>query len=742
MGKKMVMLLVMAAFIFLMPGEARADTLLDKGTCGAGTQWELYGQDQGQDQDCRLVISGTGEMSSSDGWSSRRQNISSITVMPGVTSISTNAFSGCSSLETVTIAEGITSIEAGAFKDCTALKAVAMPESVTSIGTDIFHGCSSLASVNIPRKVTAVRQNAFSGCSSLEAVRIPEGVTLIGPNAFSGCSSLKHVAVSQNVKTISNFAFSGCNNLEYAIIPDGVTSIGRSVFEGAGGLTVYGYQDSQIASYCSRNHIPFHSLDSGVVVTLDVNGAGLPFSAFAFPGKAYGELRAPSWTGHTFIGWYTAKEGGTQITADTLVDQLTDHTLYAHWSAIEYTAALNMNGGQASVQFVKAVYGEAYGTLPVPARTGYTFLGWYTAPEGGLQVTADTLVEKEGDHTLYAHWTGAKYKVTLDANGGKAAYTLFEAEYANPYETLPVPARSGYTFLGWYTKAEGGTQVTAGMPLVREADHTLYAHWSSGVYTVKFNANGGTTPKKKKQVVYGGKYEILPTPSRKGYSFAGWFTKKSGGKKITSSTKVTTKKDHRLYARWEKAATLKLTVKLATVSSVRLSWPKVKGAAGYEIYRAASKNGTEKKIKKVKSSTTSFKDTGLQAGKTYYYRVVSFKKVNGSKVSGARTKTASKKILGALSTPVQNIIQINSVNNTFTISWQTVKNAQKIQILRQVDSGAYQVWQTVPAENEKAVYSLAGYAGGHVYGFKLRAYYSVDGVSVYSGDSNGYRIRK
>jgi uncharacterized repeat protein (TIGR02543 family) len=71
-------------------------------------------------------------------------------------------------------------------------------------------------------------------------------------------------------------------------------------------------------------------------------------------------------------------------------------------------------------------------------------------------------------------------------------------------------------------------------------------------YTVKLNANKGKAAPKSIKVYRGAKYNTLPTPTRKGYKFKGWYTKKSGGSKITAASTVTIKKNTKLYARWKK----------------------------------------------------------------------------------------------------------------------------------------------------------------------------------------------
>ncbi len=71
-------------------------------------------------------------------------------------------------------------------------------------------------------------------------------------------------------------------------------------------------------------------------------------------------------------------------------------------------------------------------------------------------------------------------------------------------------------------------------------------------YTVTFNANGGTSSTNSKSVTYGSTYGTLPTPTRTGYSFTGWYTSADGGSLVTDRTTVNIARDHELYARWTK----------------------------------------------------------------------------------------------------------------------------------------------------------------------------------------------
>ena len=266
--------------------------------------------------------------------------------------------------------------------------------------------------------------------------------------------------------------------------------------------------------------------------------------------STYGELPTPTREGYTFAGWFTEKDGGTQVTKETVVTTAGKHTLYAHWTANKYTVTFDVNGGTVTPAEQTVTYGSHYGELPTPTREGYTFAGWFTEKDGGTQVTKETVVTTAGKHTLYAHWTANKYTVTFDVNGGTVTPAEQTVTYGSHYGELPTPTREGYTFAGWFTEKDGGTQVTKETVVKTVADHTLYAHWTANTYTVKFDANEGTVTSAEQTVTYGSHYGELPTPTREGYTFAGWFTEQNGGTKVMADTKVTTAENHTLYAYW------------------------------------------------------------------------------------------------------------------------------------------------------------------------------------------------
>ncbi|MBR4336751.1 MAG: leucine-rich repeat domain-containing protein [Bacteroidaceae bacterium] len=137
--------------------------------------------------------------------------ITNLVIPNTVTSISKNAFSGCSGLTSVTIPYSVTTIGEYAFSNCTSLTSITIPNSVTTIGECAFYDCTGLTSVTIPNSVTTIEISAFSHCTGLTSVTIPNSVTGIGESAFSYCTALTSVTIGNSVTSIRWRAFDGAN---------------------------------------------------------------------------------------------------------------------------------------------------------------------------------------------------------------------------------------------------------------------------------------------------------------------------------------------------------------------------------------------------------------------------------------------------------------------------------------------------------------------------------------------------
>lgn len=126
------------------------------------------------------------------------------------------------------------------------------------------------------------------------------------------------------------------------------------------------------------------------------------------------------------------------------------------------------------------IFNKPYGNLPTPTKDGYTFLGWYTEPDGGEEVTEDTIMSLHDDHKLYARWIySGIYYVKYDANGGKGGPDIQSTnDDGSIILTDSIPTMDGYTFLGWSTdKSATSATYSAGSEYSFTSSTTLYAVW-------------------------------------------------------------------------------------------------------------------------------------------------------------------------------------------------------------------------------------------------------------------------
>ena len=209
------------------------------GSCGANVNWAFY-ESTGE-----LIISGSGKMDdffSENGgpWNDYYpfgDNIKTVEIQSGVTTIGYNAFLYCYNLKSVTIPNGVISIGEGAFYYCESLTSITIPNSVTSIGDRAFGYCTSLKSVTIPNGVKSIGEGEFYFCSSLTSVTIPNSVKNIGDWAFEGCKNLASITIPNSVTSIGDCAFGYCTSLKSVTIPNGVKSIGEYAFSDCSSLT-------------------------------------------------------------------------------------------------------------------------------------------------------------------------------------------------------------------------------------------------------------------------------------------------------------------------------------------------------------------------------------------------------------------------------------------------------------------------------------------------------------------------
>lgn len=300
---------------------------------GSGVTWQLT-ENTDDPSTYKLTISGSGAMEdfpfgSYQPWYSFHDQITSVVVSPGVTSIGQCAFSRFAKLTHVDIADSVISIGWDAFYYCSSLTNITIPQSVTYIGPLAFFHCTNLSSITLSNNITSIGSSAFEDCTNLTSITIPGSVTSIGLAAFCNCTKLTSITIPDSVTTIDLEAFKNCSSLTSITIPGSVTSIGPYVFDGCTSLNDISYSGtSESVISALSGYVP-------TLVTFDygdkVPEAKRMIKVFV---KTGGTLTAPTTlptvSGYEFKGWLT-KDGELYDFPGAPTGQL---TLYAKWEKI------------------------------------------------------------------------------------------------------------------------------------------------------------------------------------------------------------------------------------------------------------------------------------------------------------------------------------------------------------------------------------------------------------------------
>ena len=277
---------------------------------GSGVTWQLT-ENTDDSSTYTLKISGSGAMedyqtSSSRPWNNFRDQITSVVISPGITSIGNCAFTLFSKLIHVDIADSVISIGDRAFSYCSSLTDIKIPQSVTYIGGVVFRECTNLSSITLSNNITSIGPFAFEKCTNLTSITIPGSVTAIGPNAFEDCTNLTSITIPGSVISISRNVFDGCtslNDIRYSGTSESVIS------------ALSGYAPTRV-TFNYGDKVP----EAERMIKVFVKTGGTLTAPTTIPPVA----------GYEFKGWLT--EDGKPY--DFTVAPTGQFTLYANWEKI------------------------------------------------------------------------------------------------------------------------------------------------------------------------------------------------------------------------------------------------------------------------------------------------------------------------------------------------------------------------------------------------------------------------
>ena len=415
-------------------------------------------------------------------------NMTSVTLPAGLKSIGTYAFSYCQNddFTLVTIPASVETIGASAFFHCSNLATVAFDGVKSDIdiaatafiatpydaaqpfglivdeyGTLVgFHGVApgnlDFAAYLDGRELTGLDSQALSGyiynTSSMTNVVVPEGVVWIGNSTFAGNAALENVTLPTSLQILNWGVFQGCTSLRMVRIPPGVTDIYGDCFLGCTNLTVYAPRTLEGSFSVPEEdgcRIEYYEVPQ-YTVTFNANGGTIDGAATVtwkvYEGRCldsadeyydYYDLPMPALNDYFFLGWFTAAEGGDEVTAETVVTS--NMTLYAHWEEITYT-------------YTYIDHGDGTVTL-----SRYDEHGWWIGD--GISPAPD------GDFVLPSEIDGKR--VVAIGN---------DVFYGYEMTSVVIPAGVTNMFGATFSSASGLTNITvaAGNPAYKDIGGVLY----------------------------------------------------------------------------------------------------------------------------------------------------------------------------------------------------------------------------------------------------------------------------
>lgn len=493
-----------------------------EGSCGDNLTWKL-------DDSGTLTISGTGAMYDYEAFFGDDSHttapwyglpIEKLVLEEGITYIGRSAFQFGGPKGQLVLPDSLESIGSYAFFGCDGLTGdLVLPEGLRYIGVDAFNVCSGLTgTLVLPESLKEVDVAAFNGCTGLTGtLKIPANLTKIGEGAF-GYTQISAITVDKENPAyfVKNSALYTVDGKTLVACPN--TKVGR--LEIAEGTETIGF-----LSLCGCEKL--------TSVSIPVSMSTIEDAAFSFCAKLKDIYYAGTWK------QWQAIDGRKWLDGKNL------HLTYE----ITYMG-IPENAKNPNPQTCTT---DERLTLGALTRSGYSFLGWFDAPEGGQKMTEVPKGISE-DVTLYARWTPITYTVRFNANKGTGKMPDQKGIlYDEATELSPcVFTRKGYRFTGWNTKANGtGETVDEALNLTatNRGTVTLYAQWEGEPYDVTFHFGEET----RTQTLHYGTAEALDgNPfENPGYTFKSWTTQEYGkGKSYKDGAKVTNLTDRDLYAQW------------------------------------------------------------------------------------------------------------------------------------------------------------------------------------------------
>ncbi len=562
--------------------------------------------------------------------------LSEVTLHNGLLYLSFDAFNGCTDLQQITLPNSLKMIKSRAFKN-SGLQTITLPNSVTTMGEEVFMGCTGLTEASLSNKLSYTNYYTFSGCTNLEKVTLPAGIKTIGYGTFSACSSLKTIAFPSTLEGIDEGAFNDCTSLQAITVLDSVKYIGGRAFQNCVGLQKATLSQSLIA-------IPWSAFENCV----NLQSVNIPKKVTTINAEAF--------------------KNCTSLQSVTIPDRV--NTIYQEaFSGCRSLSTVTVP------KYVTSIGENIFANCPNTTIKGYKNSYASAYFEGDSRFVL--LDDGSGGNTGGGGAAGGGG--AIGGAGGAGAVTPPKEDTTISVKNCTVSTIGDQILVAGSVEPE--VTVSDGNKLLEDGvDYMVYYRKNnkigeanavivglgnySGTKTVKFTVLPNNIDWKKCSTSTSAvRLNWGKVFGAEGYKIYRWNTRTNQWDSIADVKKLTSYRDGSRTAgctyqyavtayatangktyestlqtittatRPKQAAIRKITAN--SKKKVTLTWKKIDGATGYQIYRSTEKNGTYTRVKTLSENTLKYTDKNLKSGKTYYYKIRAYRTVEDTRFYGA-----------------------------------------------------------------------------------------------------------
>ncbi len=619
-------------------------------------------------------------------------------------------------ITSVVIDEGVTSIGSEAFYECWNLEYAELPSTMERIGIRAFYACGSLTQIYFPESMAVVEEFAFAGCNALEYVDF-EG----DPSAIEIGEGNEALLIELEAPMIA------ANVLE----PTGKPQIEWEEVEGAASYTVY-YAASEKGSFtklgttedtklthseATAGNTYFYKVAADPLPGYRASAQSDAVSVTCTLAQPVVTLSTVASTGKIMVSWkkitgadsysvyryssdtktYTLiKKGltGTSYT-DTSKNIEPGKTYYYKVVAVGKTSAAN--SAQSEPKSATCKLAQPMVTLTNAASSGKIKVSWKEVT-GAESYSVYRSTSKNGDYKLIKKGvTGTSYTdLSNNTEPGKTYYYKVAAigstektnsvqsepksatcKLAQPKVTVTHDAATGKPVLSW-SEVDGAKSYTV-----------LYMVGKVGPYVTLKTVTETTVTHTKAEANESYYYRVVAN---------------NAATKAESTVRSAAAQTDIVWCRLARP-TVKVSVTAAS-GKPKLTWSEVDGARSYTVYYATSKSGTYNALKTV--TGTSFTHAKAEVGKTYYYKVVANNAENVSGSYNRSVKSAVKTAVCGLARPTVKV-SVTAASGKPKLTWGAVDGAKSYTVYRTVSkSGTYKAIKTVTGKTFTDTTAKAG----------------------------------